>query len=126
MPYTKKIWCPHPIHSSLTRSGSKPTHPIGVRLIKEIEAQVFNKQIMVKPEWTPVTMKGGDKVCQTCFNSLGDLMDKYLYEEPVLIETPESEKHQPTSLNEQFKMDMAKEELNKVFKIVHMDVIRDE
>lgn len=95
MPYTKKIWCPHPIHSSLTRSGSKPTHPIGVRLIKEIEAQVFNKQIMVKPEWTPVTMKGGDKVCQTCFNSLGDLMDKYLYEEPVLIETPESEKHQP-------------------------------
>jgi len=66
MPYQKKVWCPHPSHIGLTRSGQKPLHPVGLRIIDEREAKLFNTHIMSNSQWTSVFIKAGDKVCQTC------------------------------------------------------------
>jgi len=126
MPYQKKIWCPHPSHIGLTRSGSKPSHPVGQRIINEREAKLFNTHIMSNSEWTSRIIKAGDKVCQTCFNTLPDLMQTCLDAEPVLVETPDSENPQVPSLDQQLKRDLAKEELNRVFKLLSMEPIRDE
>lgn len=71
-------------------------------------------------------MEAGDKVCQTCFNTLPDLMQTCLDVEPVLVVTPDSENHQLPSLDEQIRKESAKEELNRVFQAVSMKPIRDE
>lgn len=125
MPYQKKIWCPHPSHSSLTRSGVKPTHPVGRRIIDEREAQLFNTHITTNSKWMSMRIKSGDKVCHTCFNTLPDLMARWLEPEPVLVETPDSENPQIV-FDEQLKKDSAKEKLNGVFKLLNMETIRDE
>ena len=126
MPYQKKEWCPHPSHIGLTRLGSKPSHPVGRRIIDEREAKLFNTHIMSNSEWMSVTIKAGDKVCQTCFNSLSDLMKTCLDTEPVRVETPEAKLPQVPTLDEQLKRDSAKEELNRVFQVLKMETIRDE
>jgi hypothetical protein len=126
MPYQKKEWCPHPSHIDLTRSGPKPSHPVGRRIIDEREAKLFNTHIMSNSQWTSVIIKAGDKVCQTCFNSLPDLMRTCLNTEPVLAETPEAKNPQLLTLDEQLKRDSAKEELNRVFQVLQMETIRDE
>jgi hypothetical protein len=126
MPYQKKEWCPHPSHIGLTQSGQKPSHPVGRRIIDEREAKLFNTHIMSNSQWMSVFIKAGDKVCQTCFNSLPELMTACLDTEPVLGETPEAKIHQLPTLDEQLKRDSAKEELNRVFQVLKMETIRDE
>jgi hypothetical protein len=126
MPYEKKIWCPHPSHAGLTRVGLKPSHPVGRRIITEREAELFNKQISSNLEWKSATIKAGDKVCQTCFNTLPDVMQTCIDPEPVLVESPDAENPQLPSLDEQLKNDSAKAELNRVFQVLNMEIIRDE
>jgi len=126
MPYQKKEWCPHPSHIGLTRSGQKPLHPVGRRIIDEREAKLFNTHIVSNSQWVSVVIKAGDKVCQTCFNSLPELMRTCLDIEPVLAETPEAKNPQLPTLDEQLKRDSAKEELNRVFEVLKMETIRDE
>lgn len=126
MPYQKKEWCPHPSHIGLTRSGPKASHPAGRRIINEREAKLFNTHIMSNSQWMSVIIKDGDKVCQTCFNTLHDLMRTCLDAEPVLVETPEATNPQLPTLKEQLKRDSAKEQLNRVFQILEMEPIRDE
>ncbi len=126
MPYEKKIWCPHPSHTGLNQVGLKPSHPVGRRIITEREAELFNKQISSNLEWKSATIKAGDKVCQTCFNTLPDLMQTCIDPEPVLVETPDAENPQLPSLDEQLKNDSAKAELNRVFQVLNMEIIRDE
>lgn len=126
MPYQKKEWCPHPSHISLSRLGSKPSHPVGRRIIDERDAELFNTYIMSNSEWMSVTIKAGDKVCQACFNSLPDLMRSCLDAKPVVTETPEAKINQLPTLGEQLKRDSAKEELNRVFQVLKMETIRDE
>ena len=126
MPYQKKEWCPHPSHIGLTRLGSKPSHPVGRRIIDEREAKLFNTHIMSNSQWMSVFIKARDKVCQTCFNSLPDLMKTCLDKEPVLVETPEAKIPQLPTLDEQLKRDSAKGELNRAFQVLKMETIRDE
>jgi len=126
MPYQKKEWCPHSSHIGLTRSGQKPLHPVGRRIIDEREAKLFNTHIVSNSQWVSVVIKAGDKVCQTCFNSLPELMRTCLDIEPVLAETPEAKNPQLPTLDEQLKRDSAKEELNRVFEVLKMETIRDE
>jgi hypothetical protein len=126
MPYQKKEWCPHPSHIGLIRSGQKPLHPVGRRIIDEREAKLFTTHIMSNSQWMSVIIKAGDKVCQTCFNSLPELMITCLDTEPVLTGTPEAKNPQLPTLDEQLKRDSAKEELNRVFQVLKMETIRDE
>lgn len=126
MPYQKKEWCPHPSHVGLTRSGSKPLHPIGRRIIDERDAKLFNTHIMLNSEWTSVVMKAGDKVCQTCFNTLPELMTKCLHTEQILVETPEAKYPELVAINTQLQKDSAKEQLNRIFQVLKMETIRDE
>lgn len=126
MPYQKKEWCPHPSHIDQTRSGQKPSHPEGRRIIDEREAKLFNTHIMSNSQWASIVIKAGDKMCQTCFNSLPELMRTCLDTEPGLTETPEAKNHQLPTLEEQLKRDSAKEELNRVFQVLKMETIRDE
>jgi hypothetical protein len=126
MPYQKKEWCPHPSHISLTRSGQTPLHPVSRRIIDEREAKLFNTHIMSNSQWMSVIFKAGDKVCQTCFNILPELMRTCLDTQPVLAETPEGNNPQLPTLDEQSKRDSAKEELNRVFQVLKMETIRDE
>jgi hypothetical protein len=86
--------------------------------IDEREAQLFNTHIMFNSQWVSVTIKAGDKVCQTCFSSLAYLMRTYLDTEVKHPDLP--------SLEEQPKRESAKEKLNRVFTILKMEKIRDE
>ncbi|CAF1510324.1 unnamed protein product [Adineta ricciae] len=126
MPYQKKEWCSHPSHISLTRSGSKPSHPVGRRTIDERDAKLLNTHIILNSEWASVTMQAGDKVCQTCFNTLSDLMKTCLDTEQVLVETPEAHNSELRTINTQLKKDSAKEEVNRVFQALKMETIRDD
>jgi hypothetical protein len=124
--YQKKEWRPHPSPIGLTRLNSKLLHPVGRRVIDERKAKLFNTHIMSNRQWMSVTIKAGDKVCQTCFNNLPELMRTCLDAEPVLVETPEAKHPEFPTLDEQLKRDSAKEELNRVFQVLKMKTIRDE
>jgi hypothetical protein len=126
MPYQKKIWCPHPSHANLTRVGSKPSHPEARRLINELEAKAFNRQIISHSEWTSVVLKGGDKVCLRCFQSLLNILEAWFDSEKVNVESPDSENLGHTPFDEELEKISAKEELNAVFELFKMDKIRDE
>ncbi len=97
---------------------------MGGRIIDECEAKLFNTHIMSNSQWMSVIIKAGDKVCQTCFNSLPDLMITYLNTEPKLAETPEAKKPQLPILDEQLKRDSSKEELNRVFQVLKRGSVR--
>lgn len=126
MPYQKKEWCPHPSHIDLSRSGSKPLYPVGRRIIDAREAELFNSHIMLNSEWTSVTIKAGNKVCQTCFNSLPDLMKACLDIKPISVETPEGKYPELPRLDTQLKRNFARDELNRVFQLLNLETIRDE
>ncbi|CAF1689880.1 unnamed protein product, partial [Adineta ricciae] len=126
MPYQKKEWCPPPSHIALTRSGSKPSHPVGRKTIDECDAKLLNTHVMLNSEWASVTMKAGDKVCQTCFNTLSDLMKTCLDTEQVFVGTPEANNAELRTINTQLKKPSPKEELNRVFQALKIETIRDE
>ncbi len=115
-----------PSHANLTRSGSKPSHPQGTRIINELETKVFNKQIIANSEWTSLILKAGDKVCQTCFNSLPNLIEAWFDAQEIPVESPDVENLNHTSFDEQLEKNSAKEQLNAVFQLLNMEKIRDE
>jgi hypothetical protein len=126
MPYQKKIWCPHPSHINLTRSGSKPSHPEGRKIINALEAEAFNKQIASDSELTSALLKDGDKLCQRCFNSLPNLLEAYFDTKVTYVKSPDPENFYLPSFDEQLQKNLAREELNAVFQVLKMERIRDE
>ena len=125
MPYQKKIWCPLPSHANLTRVGSKPLHPAARRIINEMEANAFNKQIVSHSEWMTVVLKAGDKVCQWCFQSLPKLIETCFDSQTFDIESSNSENSGHTLFDEELQKIAAKNELNAIFQLLKMDKIRD-
>ena len=137
MPYERKTWRPYPVHINSTRCGSNPKHPKGLRIINATQADIFNKKIVTNSEWTSLILKAGDKVCQSCYNSLSDLSNDSFDSEAMDIEftdqmtadsmSSDSENIDFPPFEEQLHREQsAKEELNAVFELLKMEKIRDE
>ena len=137
MPYKKRYWCPHPSHAHFTRSGLKPTHPEGRRVINREQAEFINRQITRDSTSMSLHMKEGDKLCQKCYASLSNVLDDSFDLERMDIEFEEqlnvdqfsnaAENISTPSIEEHLHVKQsAKEELNAVFRVLHMENIRDE
>ena len=137
MPYKKRYWCPHPSHAHCTRSGSKPTHPEGRRVINRKQAEFINRQITCDSTSISMRMKEGDKLCKKCYASLSNVLDDSFDLERMDIEFEEqlnvdqfsnvAENISTPSIDEHLHVKQsAKEELNAVFRVLHMENIRDE
>jgi hypothetical protein len=76
MPYQKKVWCAHPIHSASTRSGRSPSHPEGRIIINAIQADLFNNEISSNAEWSSKMLSAGDLLCKRCLKFLSISSDE--------------------------------------------------
>ena len=137
MPYERKTWCPNPVHINSTRRGLNPKHPKGLRIINAAQADIFNKKTVANSEWTSLILKAGDKVGQSCYNSLSDLSNDsfdlkvmnigFTEQTDADSMSSDSENVDSPSFEEQLHREqLAKEKLNAVFELLKMEKIRDE
>ena len=117
--------------------NSNSKHLKGRRVISAVQADIFNKKIVARSEWTSLILKTGDKLCQSCYNSLSDLSNDSFDLEAMDIgftdqigadsmnSDPENIDFQPFE-EQSYREQMAKEELNAIFELLKMKTIRDD
>ncbi len=135
MPYQKKVWCAHPLHSASTRSGRNPLHPEGRLIINAIQADLMNKQISSNVEWASKILVAGDKLCKQCFTFLSISSDKSFNSQEMNVDNedrmstndePEDPVDPPSTEERLFMQQKARDELNAVFQLLKMEKTRDE
>ena len=138
MPYKKKIWCAHPVHTKGTRSGCNPSHPKGRIIINAVQADLINEDISSNTVWSSKKLVAGDKLCKQCFNFLSVLSNESFDSQEMdvdnedrmstssEIDVSEDLVDPPSSEEWSFTRQKAREELNAVFQLLKMNKIRDE
>jgi hypothetical protein len=77
MPKKNVIWCSHPKHDELLpngkkmfwKTGTKPTHPKGKRLLNEDLVNFINERDERIINETSKKLAAGDYLCTTCFEN---------------------------------------------------------
>ncbi|CAF1514218.1 unnamed protein product, partial [Adineta steineri] len=75
MPSIKRNWCPHPRHlethpdgrKMFTKSGPKPSHPVGARRISPTISEHINRTCSVIQNNPSLKLNGTHLLCTTCY-----------------------------------------------------------
>ncbi len=135
MPYTKKIWCAYPVHSTSTRLGRNPSHSERRMTINTIQADFINNEISSNVAWLWKTLVAGDQLFKQCFTFLSISSDDSFDSQEMDIDDdgrisisddPENLVDPPSSEVRLFIQQKARKDLNAVFHLLKMEKIPDE